>query len=341
MTPGPQKYVIPGLQKFVIPGLQKFVIPGLDPGTSCQEPPEAPPNAMTTLTLDAALDGCTAALIQDGAQSAPTAPTRAFAAAPPSSQLWSQTCSPRPSLQPTQLTAIAVTIGPGSFTGVRAALALAHGMALAAAIPLRGVTTTAAIRADCQPRPGRPVWVAIDSKRGRIFLDDGATITAAWRSTPCPPPAHPIALAGDAAIPVAARLLARGHDVQLLSRFTAHPPRHRRRDTPSRRSPTALHRPARGPAQPRSPPGPGRMTRPTIRLITRPASRRPPILHPATPGPRRGAWPPSTPAPSTPNPAGAPTPSPQQLALPGALGWIDPGRRPHPRSAWSWTRPRS
>ena len=40
---------------------------------------------------------------------------------------------------------IAVTIGPGSFTGMRTGLSAAHGLALALNIPVHGVTTFEAV----------------------------------------------------------------------------------------------------------------------------------------------------------------------------------------------------
>ena len=48
---------------------------------------------------------------------------------------------------------VAVTVGPGSFTGIRAALALAHGLALAAGVPVIGVTVGEAL-ADALPHLG-------------------------------------------------------------------------------------------------------------------------------------------------------------------------------------------
>lgn len=117
-------------------------------------------------------------------------------------------------LRATTLDGIAVTVGPGSFTGVRAALALAQGIALAARLPLHGVSTGDAIRAAAAIT--RPLWIAINSKRDRVFLDIGETI-AALSLDDLPLPPAPIAVAGDAAEMVARRLSARGIDVQVLN----------------------------------------------------------------------------------------------------------------------------
>jgi tRNA threonylcarbamoyladenosine biosynthesis protein TsaB len=69
------------------------------------------------------------------------------------------------------LDAVAVTVGPGAFTGLRIALAAARGIALAAGIPVIGVTTFAAI-AEAVPvaeRADRSLLVLLDSKRGDLF----------------------------------------------------------------------------------------------------------------------------------------------------------------------------
>ena len=111
---------------------------------------------------------------------------------------------------------VAVTVGPGSFTGLRAGLALAHGIGLAAEIPVIGVTVGEALCAALPPVAGRQVWVAIDSRRGRVFLErDG--LVAAHALDALPEASHPVAVAGDAAIEVAARLAARGANVMLTS----------------------------------------------------------------------------------------------------------------------------
>ena len=107
---------------------------------------------------------------------------------------------------------VAVTIGPGSFTGLRAALSLAQGIGLAVGIPVIGVTVGEAL---WRPTPGRVLWVAVDSRRGRVFLErDGLVRSLALAAVP--DPLGPLALAGDAAPAVAAHLLTRGCDVLLL-----------------------------------------------------------------------------------------------------------------------------
>ena len=67
---------------------------------------------------------------------------------------------------------IAVTVGPGSFTGVRVGLAAARGLALAAELPIAGFTTHEAIAAsvDANALAGRSLAVALDARRGQIYL---------------------------------------------------------------------------------------------------------------------------------------------------------------------------
>lgn len=113
-----------------------------------------------------------------------------------------------------ELDLVAVTVGPGSFTGIRAALALAHGIAIAADISLVGVTVGEAL-ADALPHlGGRELWCAIDSRRGRIFLErSGEILSVALDALPVPEAR--VAIAGDAAAIVAARLAACDADVML------------------------------------------------------------------------------------------------------------------------------
>ncbi len=112
------------------------------------------------------------------------------------------------------LDAVAVTVGPGSFTGLRASLSLAHGFAAARGIAMAPVTVAEALGEALPHRGGRALWVAIDSRRDRLFLDrgDGA---AAVDLMALPDPSGPVAIAGDCARDVAAVLAARGRDVML------------------------------------------------------------------------------------------------------------------------------
>ena len=112
-------------------------------------------------------------------------------------------------LDAASLDLVAVTVGPGGFTGLRAALALAHGLALAAGRRLAGVTTGEALAAALPDLGGRALWVAIDDRRGGVFLEREGTV-ARVAATAIPAPAGPVAIAGDAAVAVAARLAARG-----------------------------------------------------------------------------------------------------------------------------------
>jgi tRNA threonylcarbamoyl adenosine modification protein YeaZ len=112
------------------------------------------------------------------------------------------------------LALVAVTVGPGSFTGIRAGLALAHGIALAAGIPAIGVTVGEALADSLPALGGRMLWTAIDSRRGRVFLEQPDGVQAAALDA-LPRPTGPVALAGDAAAAVASRLAARGADVML------------------------------------------------------------------------------------------------------------------------------
>lgn len=66
---------------------------------------------------------------------------------------------------------IAVTIGPGSFTGIRVGVAAARGFALALNIPTVGITTLETMAAAQRAKtPGRAVLAAMDAKRGEIYL---------------------------------------------------------------------------------------------------------------------------------------------------------------------------
>lgn len=165
------------------------------------------------LTLDSALARCAAAVVQDDHVLAEQQEElrRGQAARLP---VMVQAVLQAAELTADDLDLIAVTVGPGSFTGIRAGLALAHGLALAAGRKLVGVSVGEALAEALPPLPGRTLWSAIDSRRGRVFLERAGDV-AAFLLDSLPDPPGPLALAGDAAIEVAARLAARGRDVML------------------------------------------------------------------------------------------------------------------------------
>jgi tRNA threonylcarbamoyladenosine biosynthesis protein TsaB len=123
------------------------------------------------------------------------------------------------------LALIAVTTGPGSFTGIRVGLAAARGLALASAVPLLGVTAFDAVQQAVAPaeRQGRALWVAIDSRRGDLFIQgfaaDGAPLAAPVAVTQealtAAVPEEALLLAGDGAARAAALLAAAGRDAIL------------------------------------------------------------------------------------------------------------------------------
>ena len=149
---------------------------------------------MRLLALDAALQHCSAALLEDerclGRERG--GDSRAAASALPGmvQALFAEHGS--------RIGAVGVTVGPGSFTGLRAALAFAHGIALGAAIPVIGVTVAEALLAAVSG----PAWVALDARRaGRVFLSTGGEMQAAALDQ-LPLPSGPVLVIGDAAGPV-------------------------------------------------------------------------------------------------------------------------------------------
>ena len=110
---------------------------------------------------------------------------------------------------------LAVTVGPGAFTGLRIGLACARALALATGLPLAGVPTPLAVAAAVpeDEAPGLPLVVAVDSRRdlpwvqmfdaARRPLGPVAARSAAEIAALCP---GPLLLAGDGAARLAAGL---------------------------------------------------------------------------------------------------------------------------------------
>ncbi|MBV9656366.1 MAG: tRNA (adenosine(37)-N6)-threonylcarbamoyltransferase complex dimerization subunit type 1 TsaB [Acetobacteraceae bacterium] len=170
---------------------------------------------MRILAVDAALAGCSVAATCDGRAHAEwgagtergnTARLPAMVASVLNEAGW----------RPGTLHLIAVTIGPGSFTGIRAALSVALGLGLAAGVEVGGVTVGEALVAASAPAAGRRLLTAIASTRDRVFIECEGHI-AIRQLNQLSVPDGPVSVAGDAAETVAARLTAAGADVRLAS----------------------------------------------------------------------------------------------------------------------------
>ncbi|MBC7906977.1 MAG: tRNA (adenosine(37)-N6)-threonylcarbamoyltransferase complex dimerization subunit type 1 TsaB [Rhodospirillaceae bacterium] len=126
---------------------------------------------MKVLALDSATSACSAALWQDGivvaqrfmqmerGQSEVLVPMVAEVMAEAGASF-------------AELDLLAVTVGPGAFTGIRIGLATARALALAAAKPLAGIATPEAVAAAIPPaeRAGRSVLVVLDSRRDEVWV---------------------------------------------------------------------------------------------------------------------------------------------------------------------------
>lgn len=168
---------------------------------------------MRILALDSANARCSATLVADGVVIAGNHRDldRDHAAVLPTLL---QACLAEAGITPAGLDAIGVTVGPGSFTGIRAGLALALGLGLASRCPVIGVTVGEALAESLPDLAGRRLWCAIPSRRGRVFLDTGGSILSC-ALTDLPRPTDPVAIGGSAAIEVASRLAAHGADIML------------------------------------------------------------------------------------------------------------------------------
>jgi tRNA threonylcarbamoyladenosine biosynthesis protein TsaB len=65
---------------------------------------------------------------------------------------------------------IAVNRGPGSFTGIRAGVAAARGLALATGRPLLAVNSLEVLAAVLGPQSAGTIVAALDARRGQVYL---------------------------------------------------------------------------------------------------------------------------------------------------------------------------
>lgn len=130
---------------------------------------------MKLLAIETATEACSIAVLVDGAviERFEIAPRRHTELALP----WAEALLAEAGIAKSQLDAIAVGRGPGAFTGVRLAIALAQGIALALDRPLLPVSTLAALAAGLPLPPagegrgeGAHILAAIDARMGEIYV---------------------------------------------------------------------------------------------------------------------------------------------------------------------------
>jgi tRNA threonylcarbamoyladenosine biosynthesis protein TsaB len=126
---------------------------------------------MLVLAIDSATSACSAALWQDG-----TILARRYA-----EMVRGQSEALVPMIAETlseagrtlsEIDLLAVTVGPGAFTGIRIGLATARALALAAGKPLAGIATPDAVAAAVPPpqRQGRTILAILDSRREEVWV---------------------------------------------------------------------------------------------------------------------------------------------------------------------------
>ncbi|MEO8366769.1 MAG: tRNA (adenosine(37)-N6)-threonylcarbamoyltransferase complex dimerization subunit type 1 TsaB [Pseudoxanthomonas sp.] len=141
---------------------------------------------MKLLAFETATEACSVALYLDGEiiERHEIAPRLHAEYALP----WAEALLAEAGVTRSQLDAIAISRGPGAFTGVRLAIALAQGIALALDKPVVAVSTLEAIATQSQ---GERILAAIDARMGEVYLGafarTGEQLTAISTEIVCAP----------------------------------------------------------------------------------------------------------------------------------------------------------
>jgi len=174
------------------------------------------------LALDAALSACSVAVLFEGElvahRRSDMARGQAAALLPMVRAAMSEAAFSYESID-----LVAVSIGPGHFTGLRIGLAAAQGLALAWGLPLEGVTTLEAVAAAAAAEP-YPLVVALETKREDLYVQTFVGGVARGQPLALAPeeagrgpwPDGPLALAGDGAPRLADLLKGQGRRINLI-----------------------------------------------------------------------------------------------------------------------------
>ncbi|MFT3806828.1 tRNA (adenosine(37)-N6)-threonylcarbamoyltransferase complex dimerization subunit type 1 TsaB [Arenimonas sp.] len=124
---------------------------------------------MKLLAIDTSTEACSVALSANGeiSERYEIAPRRHTELVLP----WADELLADAGVAKAQLDAIAVARGPGAFTGVRLAVAIVQGMALALDLPVIPVSTLAALALRApESDNGTCILAAIDARMGEVYL---------------------------------------------------------------------------------------------------------------------------------------------------------------------------
>ncbi len=150
---------------------------------------------MKLLAFETATEACSVALWIDGdvRERFEIAPRRHAELSLP----WAEQLLAEAGLAKSQLDAVAVGRGPGAFTGVRLAIAIAQGIALALDRPVVPVSTLAVLAMQSQ---GERILAAIDARMGEVYFGAfqrlGGDMVAASDEVVVRPDATPFPLDG-------------------------------------------------------------------------------------------------------------------------------------------------